>query len=45
MELGSGKKLKLAYPEGEPIDLFVIIGKNKDEIAKRYAALLAESGK
>jgi len=44
MELG-GKRLKLGYPQGELIDLFVIIGKDKEEIAKRYATLLAGSGK
>jgi alpha-glucosidase (family GH31 glycosyl hydrolase) len=44
MELG-GKRVKLAYPQDEEVDLFVIIGKDKEEIARRYAALLAESGK
>jgi len=45
MQTGSGKSMKLAYPPGGKIDLFVIIGKDKEEISKRYAALLAESGK
>lgn len=42
VELGD-KRLKLACPEGELIDLFVIIGKDKDDIAKRYASILQES--
>jgi lysophospholipase L1-like esterase len=44
MELG-GKRVKLAYPQDEEVDLFVIIGKDKEEITRRYTALLAESGK
>lgn len=44
IELG-GKRVKLTYPQSDLIDLFVIIGKDKDEIAKRYVSLLAGSGK
>lgn len=44
MELG-GKRIKLANPLGESIDLFVIIGTDTEEIAKRYATLLTDVSK